>query len=54
MQNGEEKNYKIIVYLTKKEKAQAEEFAVSERLKLSALLRKMLLDAADKKVKENE
>jgi hypothetical protein len=42
---------KIMVYLTDDEKEQAENYANSERLKISALLRKMILDAADEKEK---
>jgi len=50
---GERKN-KIIVYITDEEKKLAEKYANSERLKLSALARKMILDAADKKEKQDE
>ena len=52
LQKNERRIHKIAVYLTDEEKVKAEEYANSERLKLSSLVRKMILDRAYKKEKE--
>lgn len=48
------RNNKISFYLADSEKEMIDKFAVLERLQLSALIRKTILDAAAKKEKKNE